>query len=256
MKHLATLAHRCHPATSAMSTALRCAPIHGAPARNPQRGIALVFVLLMLAVAMGLALITARMTLMGDKASRNDRDRQIAFQAAELALNDAELDIMDPEINHAADKTKSNATSVNKARGCSFGNPDEGLAPGAGCSATTAARGLCGLDPSKALTTPPTPLYQYTNWEETDDSKRTYVNFGEYTGRSADLVVGDGTTPAKKPKYIIFQTTNTNIAAGNAVVPIKYAYKVYALGYGANEKTQVMLEGEFYKPMLDKFCSK
>ena len=92
MKHLATLAHRCHPATSAMSTALRCAPIHGAPASNPQRGIALVFVLLMLAVAMGLALITARMTLMGDKASRNDRDRQIAFQAAELALNDAELE--------------------------------------------------------------------------------------------------------------------------------------------------------------------
>jgi len=46
------------------------------------------------------------------------------------------------------------------------------------------------------------------------------------------------------------------VAAGNAVVPIKYAYKVYALGYGANENTQVMLEGEFYKPMLDKFCSK
>jgi len=60
-------------------------------AQARQGGIALVFVLLMLAVAMGLALITARMTLMGDKASRNDRDRQIAFQAAELALNDAEL---------------------------------------------------------------------------------------------------------------------------------------------------------------------
>ena len=34
-----------------MPTALRCAPIHGAPARNPQRGIALVFVLLMLATS-------------------------------------------------------------------------------------------------------------------------------------------------------------------------------------------------------------
>ena len=39
-------------------------------------------------IAISAALFSARMTLLGDKASRNDRDRQVAFQAAELALND------------------------------------------------------------------------------------------------------------------------------------------------------------------------
>lgn len=219
-----------------------------------ERGIALVFILLMLAVAMGLALVTARMTLLGDKASRNDRDRQIAFQAAELALNDAELDIMDPEINHANDTSLNNSSSIQKSRGCLFGNPHAGIVAEPGCSAAIETRGLCGLDPSKAVSSTPIPLHQYANWEEADSSSsRAYVNFGEYTNR--DFTILSGISPAKKPKYIIFQTTDTSLVTNDSVVPIKYAYKVYALGYGANEKTQVMLEGEFYKPILDKFCS-
>ncbi|MBH1964928.1 MAG: hypothetical protein I8H77_11365 [Comamonadaceae bacterium] len=210
-----------------------------------QHGIALVFVLLMMTIAITAALFSARLTLLGDKASRNDRDRQVAFQAAELALNDAELDIMDAAL----------PTTVTEARGCKFGNPSSGLVAEPGCSKSSFSRGFCGLDASKI-----TPVYKQINWEETDDSKRAYVKFGEFTGRSSQLATGaDGTpapSPAKPPKYIIVQTPAApQIMLGSSkTFKVEAAYKIYALGYGVDGNTKVMLEGEIYKPMLEKKC--
>uniref|UniRef100_UPI0025FE37F8 pilus assembly PilX family protein n=1 Tax=uncultured Oxalicibacterium sp. TaxID=1168540 RepID=UPI0025FE37F8 len=56
-------------------------------------GSALIMSLLMLTVIFLLATAATQMALQGEKSSRNDRDRQIAFQAAEAALADAEADI-------------------------------------------------------------------------------------------------------------------------------------------------------------------
>lgn len=214
------------------------------PSISPrQRGIALVFVLLMMVIAISAALFSARMTLLGDKASRNDRDRQVAFQAAELALNDAELDIMDADL----------PDTVTNARGCKFGNPASGLVPEPGCSKDSARRGLCGVDPSKI-----NPVYKQIDWEETDDSKRVYVKFGEFTGRSSQLATGTAApAPAKPPKYIIVQTpAPPQILLGTSKpFQIQAAYKVYALGYGVDAHTKVMLESEIYKPVLEKKCA-
>ena len=224
--------------------------------RPAQQGIALVFVLLMMVIAITAALFAARLTLLGDKASRNDRDRQVAFQAAELALNDAELDIMD-----AALALEPNSL----ARGCKFGNPRAAFLPdAAGCNATAERRGYCEMPLQPA--TGAKPMYKLIDWEEADDSRRVYVKYGEFTGRSAEFATGDGSagstvkppTPAKPPKYIIVRSSPAKLQimpqGQRQVVSIEAAYKIYALGYGVNPNTKVMLEGEVYKPVVEKSC--
>lgn len=201
-----------------------------------QRGLAIVFVLIMLAIATSVAVISARTTLLGERSSRNDRDRQIAFQGAEMALNDAELDIMDPTT----------------ARGCKFGTHQ--IAAGEGCSATADARGLCGPKPSLG----DKPLYKDVNWDDTSAS-RAYVNFGEFTDRASSLQAGPGIAgaPYAKPKYIIVQTGLTAVVpydGGRRQFETRNAYRVYALGYGVSKETQVMLEAVFMKPVLSNKC--
>jgi type IV pilus assembly protein PilX len=58
-----------------------------------QNGSALLTTLMLLTICMLLGATTANMTLMQEKASRNARDRLLAFQAAEAALADALLDL-------------------------------------------------------------------------------------------------------------------------------------------------------------------
>ena len=217
-----------------------------------QRGIALVFVLLMVIIAITAALFAARLTLLGDKAARNDRDRQIAFQAAEMALNDAELDIMDADLALA---------TGSKARGCKFANPTAAFVVEPGCSADSNRRGVCGVN-AAIMASPSVPFYKQVNWEDTNDSTRTYALFGEFTGRSSQLTTGDGTAvvappkPAKPPKSLIVQAPNKPqiLLGAGRTFQVQGAYKIYAIGYGSNPDTKVMLEGEIYKPTLEKSC--
>ena len=58
-----------------------------------QRGVAVLVCLLMLILVMLLGVSAAQMGLQGEKATRGERDREVAFQAAEDALTDAERDI-------------------------------------------------------------------------------------------------------------------------------------------------------------------
>jgi hypothetical protein len=65
-----------------------------------QDGAALIVSLMMLIVVLILSIALATVSLQGEKASRSDRDRQIALMAAEAALKDAEMDI-DPQVASA-----------------------------------------------------------------------------------------------------------------------------------------------------------
>lgn len=200
--------------------------------KSTGRGIALVFVLIMMTIATSIALISARITLSDERSARNDRDRQIAFQSAEMALNDAELDIMDPLTE----------------RGCKFGTST--LVAGEGCSANADARGLCGPKPSLG----DKPLYKDLNWEDTT-ATRAYVNYGEFTNRDGALQVGTVGAPSKAPKYILLQTTvYVPFDGGGQQYTSDTAYRVYALGYGASKDTQVMLESVVVKPLLSSKC--
>lgn len=58
-----------------------------------QHGITLPVTLLLLLAALALGASAAQMAMLGEKAARSERDRLIAFQAAEDAMTDAERDI-------------------------------------------------------------------------------------------------------------------------------------------------------------------
>lgn len=60
-----------------------------------ERGVALLLCLLMLILVMLLGVSAAQLSLQGEKAARGERDREVAFQAAEDALADAERDIQE-----------------------------------------------------------------------------------------------------------------------------------------------------------------
>ena len=60
------------------------------PARRPPRGVVLVVVLVLLLCSMLLAAASFEMATLDERKAGNTRDRQVAFQAAESALRDAE----------------------------------------------------------------------------------------------------------------------------------------------------------------------
>ncbi|MBX3657893.1 MAG: hypothetical protein KF740_05610 [Ramlibacter sp.] len=206
-----------------------------------QKGIALIFVLVMMSIISAVAIIAARTTLLSERAARNDRDRQVAFQAAEMALNDAERDIMDPTID------------VPNKRACLFGKAV--MAEEGKCQSSATRRGVCKS--SQALDDADTPMYKAVDWNDTSDATRAYVNYGEFTGRGEYLQTGNGGGPVMPPKYIIVQSrrlTKFPVVGQPEPGTTPHGYRVYALGYGASRETQVLLEAVFVKPLMADSC--
>jgi type IV pilus assembly protein PilX len=142
-------------------------------------GFSLIVVLLLLIAVTVLGLGAAQLSVINELSARNDRDREIAFQAAEAALIDAELDVLGPN-KHIA------------ARLCLFNNKD--VAPFVpGCGGAGNNQGLCA--PAKSGATPA--------WMSADFSpeSKTSVEYGTFTGQK--YVTGTGATPATPPRYVI-----------------------------------------------------
>ena len=192
--------------------------------RSSQQGLSLIIVLIMLSAIFMLGAFGARLTLLGEKSGRNDRDRQIAFQAAEAALGDAEIDIMGP---NTALNSRANAMDSRKLQLFIEG-----------CGTTADSRGLCSTN------TNTTPLYKSIDFEETGTS-RHYVTLGEYTGRNVGFSTGNSALPAQLPRYIVEAIAYNPIAGGCTQ---HKAFLVTALGYGLNQQTQVMLQSVIFKP--------
>ena len=191
--------------------------------RRSQRGMALVFVLIMISIVFVIAAVSSRIVTLGERAARNDRDRQTAFQAAEVALSDAEMDIMGPNTSGSS-------------RVSMFGT----LPSDQGCSSVSATRGYCGQLQ--------TGDYKTIFADET--ANRTYASFGEFTGREDEFPVSTtGALPVKLPRYIIEQSAinfrNRAETAGKAFD----AFVVTAIGYGLQPGTQVVLQAVISKPV-------
>jgi type IV pilus assembly protein PilX len=75
-----------------------------------ERGVSLVVALIFLIILTILGLTAMRVATMEERMSGNSRDRSLAFQAAEAALRDAELDI---ETTGRVSMTKADATCTN-----------------------------------------------------------------------------------------------------------------------------------------------
>ncbi|MGV8900586.1 MAG: pilus assembly PilX family protein [Burkholderiaceae bacterium] len=197
------------------------------PSLRRQRGASLVVSLLMLVAVLLLGISTAQIALMGEKSSRNDRDRQIAFQAAEAALMDAEMDI---EKSPDTDKSRSALFSENPvlsdfAAGCGAGESNNKL-------------GLCA---TASLGAP--PIWLLIDFTDAASSTTKTVPFGKFTGQV--LQTGKGSLPSKPPRYII-EAINYRAAGEDASAQSTYFYRITAMGFGARETTQAVLQ-TFYR---------
>ncbi len=220
----------------AMNRAVNCA------AGGPQRGFSLIVVLLMLLVVTVLGLGAAQTSLVSERGARNDRDTEVAFQAAEAALLDAEADVLGPN-----DHTRQ--------RLCVFNSRDI-AAFAAGCGAGGDRQGLC------APVAPGTePVWMGADFSA-DASKsvaygaftgQTYLSGGTATGPSA------GAVSARPPRYIVeavrshggWQADQLQSASADGA---RYLFRVTAIGYGVREETQVVLQTTLFKPAASPGC--
>lgn len=183
-----------------------------------EQGFALITTLVLLVIASLLGVAASQLVLMSERSSRYDRDRLIAFQAAEAALLDAEMDIRGPGSTRAALFSPLSITGFED-----------------GCSTSSATRGMC-----LPLSLSAKPIWSTVNFTDTD---RT-VEFGFYTGRK--YAAGKfGVQPARAPRYIIEVIEDPS--PGGDAAATRHLYRVSAVGFGPREETQVMLQMFFRK---------
>jgi type IV pilus assembly protein PilX len=192
-----------------------------------QRGASLVVSLFMLIAIMLLGLSATSVTLQGEKSARNERDRQLAFQAAEAALMDAETDI---ENSPAAGLSRSAIFSEQSA---------EGFESGCGAGDSNRYLGLCipRLPGEK-------PIWQTVDLAETDSAKTISVPYGRFTGQV--LQTDQGFLPRQLPRYVIELMTFNQPGAGADDASNIYFYRITAIGFGAHPQTSVVLQ-TFYR---------
>lgn len=183
-----------------------------------QHGITLLVTLLLLLGVLILGATAASMALVGERAARADRDRHLAFQAAEEALVDAERDI--------------DGKSGPAARQAAFA----GAAPdafAADCGSGDLA-GLCGAPDGVA------PAWQRIDIADGAAS----AAHGQFTG--AAMETGQGVLPLRRPRYIVERLRYREPGAAADEEP-SYYYRVTAVGFGAREGTEVVLQTAYRK---------
>lgn len=215
MKHLSIMQHLNRPAHLHIGR------------RKIHSGFSLIVTLILLAVVTLLGIGASQIVLLAERSTRFQRDYQIAFQAAEAALIDAEFDIRGP--NTAASQRMS-----------SF-SPTEAIGFVDGCGDTAAARGLCNPVASGS-----NPIWYTVDFTDTSTTAKT-AQFGEFTGRAASLSTGStGIRPAILPRYIIevIPDTTPGTSASGA---LRLLYRVTAMGFGPRTETQAVVQMIFRK---------
>jgi type IV pilus assembly protein PilX len=177
-----------------------------------QSGAVLIVGLIFLVVLTLLGLTAAQTGIMEEHMAGNTRDRNLAFQAAEAALRDAENDINCVTISGTAQTSTRSFGCIKGMTGATSGCNTVGLC----CNIS--ASGLACYEPA-------TPVY--TNLTSTTS---TGVQYGHYTSAPNLPTVG------KQPQYLIEPFWNQG----------HNYYRISAQGYGANASTTVTLQ-EVYK---------
>ncbi|WP_019451192.1 pilus assembly protein [Cupriavidus sp. BIS7] len=192
-------------------------------------GIALVTVVIMLLVITLLALAGARTALDSKRASRNQRDYEIAYMAAEAALRDAELDIQ----SAAGNSSRSAMFVPSSAQGFLAGDCNTGT------DKSAPYLGLCDT-----FTDSGEPVWNTIDWTAAIGNKT--VEYGTFTGRA--FPTGSGITPARRPRYLIeLLRDNTSGGAASGSDSTRYMYRVTAIGFGPNDTTRAMVQSTYRK---------
>jgi type IV pilus assembly protein PilX len=186
--------------------------------RRSASGLALVCALMLMVAAMviGLAVVRGGFVLLA--AARNERDRDVAWAAAEAALRDAEHDIAgtaDPPPDRAAHFGPAGTAAF--VDGCGRGEDDLGL-----CRARSP------------------PAWQTLDLADGDNP--ALVPYGRFTG--ATLAVGHGVLPVRLPAYVI-----ERIAPPGATARQGSFYRITAIGFGSRTSTQVVLQSLYRLPL-------
>ncbi len=202
------------------------APPRFSAQQRSHRGFSLVTTLILLVIVTMLGIGASQMVLLSERSTRFDRDQQIAFQAAEAALLDAEFDIRGPN------------TSAAQRVATFTGTTDDLVNHAAGCGTGVLLRGLC----SDALIGNK-PVWYGVDFTDTSSSAKT-VGFGDFTGRT----LSTGTTgirPEILPRYII-EAISDKTPGSSSTAP-KILYRVTAMGFGPRKETQAVLQMIFRK---------
>ncbi|UGQ47792.1 pilus assembly PilX family protein [Massilia endophytica] len=182
--------------------------------RTRQDGITLLLTILLLLGVLILGASAAKLALSGEKAARAERDRHIAFQAAEDALMDAERDI-DGKAGPGRQAMFDSGRAESFVPGCGRGD----------------AAGLCAAGEGA----PPA-------WQAVDIADGPSASHGQFTG--ADMQTGQGPLPWRRPRYIVERLPYKAPGAPADAAPAYY-YRVTVLGFGAREGTEVVLQSSY-----------
>lgn len=172
-------------------------------APTKERGISLVIVMIFLVILSILGISAMQSSTLSSRVARNESDRNLAFQAAEAALRDAESDIRYERADRSLCTSSSSCRAEKIYRGDGF----------------DAACTLGRCDPTQ-LTSPAWELS--TRWASSGAS----IAYGTFTGSAPLPLV------AQQPRYLI-----EYFPLGESAV-----YRVTAVGFGANASTQIMLQ--------------
>lgn len=206
-------------------------PFPSARARiTQQSGAALMTVMMVLIIVSMLGLAAVEITVMSERGSRNDRDLQLALQAAEAALADAAYDI-----------DGTGAVAVSRPEVFAIDSSAD-FQEGCGDAASGHGKGLC----MPALAGQPV-------WLTVDftapPARSRAVSLGEFTGRSfasAEDGGSQGVLPAAKPRYVI-----EAVPDGEVFTDLRrktgYVYRVTAMGFGPRQDIQAVLQMVYRK---------
>ncbi|MDH6166175.1 type IV pilus assembly protein PilX [Variovorax boronicumulans] len=210
--------------------------------RSPQRGFSLIVVLLLLVVSTVLGVAAAQVSLVTERSARNDRDTEVAFQAAEAALVDAETDVLGP--NEDA-----------RQRLCLFSRRDV-TAFVEGCGGAGDRQGLCApVEPGAE------PAWSTADLSAAGGKSVAYGSFTGQTYFSGNAATGRraGALPARAPRYIVEAVRSrggwqADMLQSASAEGASYMFRVTAVGYGMREETQVVLQTTLYKPAASPGC--
>lgn len=195
------------------------------PTPDTQKGVSLIIVMIVLTVVSLLGIAGIQISSLAEKSARNDRDLQIAVQAAEAALLDAEYDLIGPP---------------SSTRRTTFDDPTQFIE---GCGTSGNSRGLCLLRDSTVVGTK--PAWLTVDFTATGSNAPT-TEFGQFTGRSFTSGTA-GIQPSKRPRYVI-EPMNTNTGAlqarsrGEKDISENKLFRVTAMGYGPRDDIQAVLQ--------------
>lgn len=198
--------------------------------KRQQKGVSLLFVLVLIAIFMILSTIAVKSNLITERASANFRDADLAFQAAESALRAGEaaaINLVGP--------SDGNATCTNGI--CFLGNNNwltNGFSGG--------QIALNGLTVQQAV---------FANGnsglvEAVGINAAVLGNAG--VGSSGTGILESGVNPAlySNPKYIIEIIPAAR--AGEDAQKTMYMYRVTAKGWGVNRNSQAVLQSVYFQP--------